>query len=189
MDLHDLTHAQDAVAALLGSVGPDGWAGATPCGDWDVSGVARHLIIGERAFTTSLGGEQYDLAAIRGDVLELADGDLPATYAAGAAALRDAFDRADPAATFPTGIGPMTAPAVAELRTIEALVHGWDIASGAGSRLDVDEAVADRAIAHSRALLERLPPERQVFGPPQAVADDAPALDRLVALLGRQVSG
>jgi len=52
--------------------------------------------------------------------------------------------------------------------------------------LEVDDAVAERAIRHSLVLLERLPPERQVFGEPQPVAEDSPALDRLVALLGRR---
>ena len=36
--------------------------------------------------------------------------------------------------------------------------------------------------------MERLPPDRTPFGPPQPVADDAPAIDRLAALLGRAVS-
>jgi hypothetical protein len=49
--------------------------------------------------------------------------------------------------------------------------------------------VAERAITDSLALMERLPPERTPFGPPQRVADDAPAIDRLAALLGRSVSG
>jgi len=83
----------------------------------------------------------------------------------------------------------MPAPAISELRTIEALTHGWDVARGTGGRVDVDEAVAARAITHSLALMERLPPERTVFGTPQPVADDAPAIDQLAALLGRSVSG
>jgi hypothetical protein len=37
--------------------------------------------------------------------------------------------------------------------------------------------------------MARLPPDRTPFAPPQDVTDDAPALDRLAALLGRTVSG
>jgi hypothetical protein len=37
--------------------------------------------------------------------------------------------------------------------------------------------------------MERLPPDRSPFAAPQAVADDAPAIDRLAALLGRVVDG
>ena len=189
MELDDLAHAQAAVSSLLADLDADAWARSTPCDDWDVAGVARHLVIGERAFVTSLGGEAYDLAAIRDEVLEIPVDDLPTTYAVGARDLHLALAAADSGATFPTGLGPMPAVAVTRLRMIEALVHGWDLARGAGTTLDVDDDVAERAIRHSLALLERLPPERKVFGDPQPVAEDASAVDRLVALLGRSVSG
>lgn len=189
MELADLAHAQSAFSMVLESLGPDDWGRPTPCEEWDVEAVTRHLMTGERAFTVSLGGTRYDLVALSAEVGRITVADLPSTYAAGAAALRDALAGADPAAAFPTGIGPMPAPAIAELRTIEALTHGWDVARGAGVELTVDDAIAENAIAHSLTLMERLPPERKVFGTPQPVADDAPAIDRLVALLGRSVSG
>ena len=186
MALDDLSLAQAAVSDLLGAVGLDAWARPTPCEEWDVAAVVRHLAVGERAFTTSLGGVAYELPVIAAELAEVPDGDLPGTYAAGAAHLRDALTSAG-TGTFPTGIGPMPAQAIAELRTIEALTHGWDVARGAGLTLEVESEVAERAIAHSRALMERLPPDRTPFGPPQHVADGAPALDRLAALLGRAV--
>ena len=52
----DLQHAQTAVAALLADFAPEDWTRDSPCDGWDVAGVVRHLIVGERAFTTSLGG-------------------------------------------------------------------------------------------------------------------------------------
>ncbi len=187
MDLDDLTAAQAAVSAVLASLAPDDWARPSPCDDWDVAGVARHLAVGERAFAVSLGGTPYDLAAITAAIADVATDELPAAYDVGAVALRQALTDADPAGAFPTGLGPMPAPAITHLRTIEALTHGWDVARGAGTRLAVDDAVADRAVAHSLVLMERLPPDRTPFGPPQPVPDDAPAIDRLAGLLGRSV--
>ena len=188
MDLDDLTRAQAAVAALLADLGPDDWTRPSPCDGWDVGTVARHLTAGERAFTTSLGGVAYDLPAITAEVAAVSLTDLPAAYDAGAGRLRDALASAGDGA-YPTGIGPMPAAAVAELRTVEALIHGWDVARGVGAAYDIEAAVAERAIRHSLALMERLPPDRTPFGPRQPVADDAPAIDRLAALLGRPVSG
>lgn len=185
MELPDLSAAQGAVTALLAGLDTSDWERPSPCEGWTVADVTRHLVVGERAFTTALGGAPYDLAALTGSVGAIATADLPAAYDEGAAALRAALAAADPGGAYPTGLGPMPPAAVDRLRTIEALVHGWDAARGAGRVLEVDEAVAERAITHSLALLERLPPERQVFGPPQPVPDDAPALDRLAALLGR----
>jgi uncharacterized protein (TIGR03086 family) len=186
MDLTDLTHAQSAASSAIAGAGPGDWSRPTPCDQWDLEAVVRHLVVGERAFTTSLGGQPYDLPAIAADVAGVAPGDLSATYDAGAARLRAAFRGAGDG-LFPTGLGPMSATAVGELRTIEALTHGWDVASALGRTLDADEAVAERAITHSRALMERLPPDRTPFGPPQAVPDGAAAIDRLVGLLGRDV--
>jgi len=187
MDLDDLTHAQAAASELFAGVEADDWSRPTPCDQWDVAAVVRHLIAGDRAFTTSLGGKPYDLPAITAEVATVATGDLAATYDSTVARLHGAFASATDG-PFPTGLGPMPVAAVAELRTIEALTHGWDVARAIGRAPDVDEAAAERAIAHSLALMERLPPDRTPFGPPQPVADDAPAIDRLVALLGRATS-
>lgn len=181
----DLIDAQAAVTALLADLAADDWSRATPCPDWDVAGVVRHLIVGERAFTTSLGGTAYDLPALTEVVAAIPHADLPTAYAEGAVRLREALGAADPAGGYPTGLGPMPVPAVLQLRTIEALTHGWDVARGVGRLLDVDEAVAERAITHSLALLERLPPGRTPFAPSRAASDEAPAIDRLAALLGR----
>jgi uncharacterized protein (TIGR03086 family) len=188
MGLDDLAHAQRSVSSLLARLDPDDWGLSTPCDGWDVGAVVRHLTAGERAFTTSLGGVAYDLPVITAELAAVPLADLSAAYDVGAVRLREALAAAGDG-TYPTGIGPMPAEAVAELRTIEALTHGWDVARAVSATYDVDEAVAERAIGHSLALMARLPPDRTPFGPAQPVADDAPAMDRLVALLGRTVSG
>jgi hypothetical protein len=41
----------------------------------------------------------------------------------------------------------------------------------------------------SRVQVGRVPADRTPFGPSQPVADDAPPLDRLAALLGRPIDG
>ena len=184
--MDDLELAQSAVTTLLADLPGDAWARASPCELWDVAGVVRHLVVGERAFATSLGGASYDLPVVVADVDAIAGADLAAAYAAGSARLREAIASADPAGAYPTGLGPMPVLAVHRLRTVEALVHGWDAATGAGGTLAVQEGVAERALLHSQELMERLPPGRTPFAPPQPVADGAPALDRLVALLGRR---
>jgi uncharacterized protein (TIGR03086 family) len=74
---------------------------------------------------------------------------------------------------------------VVHLRTVETLVHGWDLARAVGRPAPFPEELAEGELAFSRDLLDRLPAGRTPFGPPQPVADDAPALDRLAALLGR----
>ena len=183
--MSDLETAQSAVASLLASLEPADWSLDTPCPDWDVAAVVRHLCVGERAFATSLGGSPYDLVGLTAALAEIADADLPAAYADGALTLRGAFGGLGP---FPTGLGPMDGEAIADLRTLEALVHGWDVATATGRPFPEADEVAERALPRTLSFIGRLPEGRTPFGPPQPVPDDAPALDRLVALVGRDPS-
>ncbi len=184
MDLNDLTHAHRAVAALTLGLDRADWARATPCPDWDVAAVVRHLVAGDRAFSTALGGVPYDLPVVTAEVAEIPDEALPGALADAGDALRAGLAAAGPGA-FPSGIGPMPAPAIAELRTIEALTHGWDLARATGLPFEAPEDVLERALGASRRLMERLPADRTPFAPPRPVDEGASAADRLAALLGR----
>ncbi|QIG44366.1 TIGR03086 family protein [Nocardioides anomalus] len=189
MDLEDLTRAQDATATLLADFDTPDWERPSPCTDWDVEAVVRHLVVGERHFAESLRGTAGDAAELTAQVGEVPNADLPAAYAESSARLREALAAADPAATYPTGLGPVPPAVVLQLRTVEAIVHGWDAGRGVGRLLPVDDDVAERALDSSRALLEQVPPERSPFAPSVAVPDDATPLQRLVGLLGRDPFG
>jgi uncharacterized protein (TIGR03086 family) len=74
------------------------------------------------------------------------------------------------------------------LRITELLVHGWDVADATGQVVLFPDDLAAQEVAFSQAKLADLPPDRRPFDPPQPIADDAPAIDRLVACLGRRVT-
>ena len=74
------------------------------------------------------------------------------------------------------------------LRTTEVLAHGWDLARATGQSVEFPADVAERELAFSQSALEQLPPDRRPFAPPQPVSPDAPAIERLVACLGRSVA-
>jgi uncharacterized protein (TIGR03086 family) len=75
------------------------------------------------------------------------------------------------------------------LRITELLVHGWDLAWATGQAVAFPEDAAEQELAFSRQALKDIPPGRRPFAPPEPVAGDAPAIDRLAACLGRQVTG
>ena len=66
----------------------------------------------------------------------------------------------------------------------EVVIHGWDVAAATGQDYDVDQATLDAVLPHVTAIAAEGPVEG-LFGPAVAVADDAPALDRIIALSGR----
>src|SRR6266513_3088890 len=67
-------------------------------------------------------------------------------------------------------------------------VHGWDLAQATGQPALFPDRLAEQELAFTRHALADLPAGRSPFGPPQPVATDAPAIDRLAACLGRAVT-
>jgi uncharacterized protein (TIGR03086 family) len=66
----------------------------------------------------------------------------------------------------------------------EVLIHGWDVAAATGQEYEIDPGTLDGVLPHVTAIASEGPVEG-LFGPAVAVADDAPALDRVIAMSGR----
>jgi uncharacterized protein (TIGR03086 family) len=86
--------------------------------------------------------------------------------------------------TAPFGTGP--GAVLVHVRIIELLAHGWDLARATGQPAAFLDDVAERALAAARQQLSSRP---EGPGAPfaAAVADDAPAVDRLAGFPGRTV--
>lgn len=143
---------------------------------------------GERVFAAIVREGEADRPTIFSAVEAIPVDDLHAAYDEDAADLLVAFH--GPGAmerSYLLPIGELSAEQMVELRTIESLTHGWDLARATDQPLASDPVIVERAITVSQALLQQLPPDRSPFGTPKPVNGDAPALDRLAALLGRTV--
>ncbi len=66
----------------------------------------------------------------------------------------------------------------------EVVVHGWDLARATGQPYDIDAATADAMLPHVAQFAAEEPVEG-LFGRAVPVADDAPVLDRIVGMTGR----
>lgn len=162
---------------LVDAVPDDGWAAPTPCPEWTVGDLVGHLVTGQLAVTQALGG-----APVAVD-----DTDLRTAFTRSAQAMAAAFaapDALERLVTVPFGTVP--GQVALGLRTVETLVHGWDLAVATGQPFDPAADDVEAALAFSRRALGDLPADRSPFCAPQPVGDQAPALDRLVALLGRR---
>lgn len=172
-----LQAAIDEGARLVDGIKHDQWTLPTPCAGWDVRALVEHIIFGHRLFTQTLGGSE-----------PASNGSLATDYRSSADAMVAAFRRPgvlDEVVTLP--VGDLPAVFALHLRITEAMVHGWDLAHALGEQVKFDDDVVEQEIAFSRPALELLPEGLNAFAPSQPVEDDAPALDRLVALLGRCV--
>jgi uncharacterized protein (TIGR03086 family) len=175
----DLERAFRAAAAIVDDVPPDRRDAPSPCANWTVTDVVEHVIEGNLVVARALGP---DLA----DAPEVAESLAPRFRSAAEAlvaalALPDALTGT---VTVPFGTVPV--PVAVQLRTIEALVHGWDVAVATGqdpAGLPAD--VAEAGIGFSESMLARTDRARLPFAPAVALPESAPAIDRLAALLGR----
>jgi uncharacterized protein (TIGR03086 family) len=68
----------------------------------------------------------------------------------------------------------------------EVVVHGWDLSVATGRPFTCDTALVEAARTFVESAVARNPDGTEgLFGPPVAVPDDAPPVDRLIGLTGR----
>lgn len=184
----DLEVSLHAVGDVVAGIHTDQWRAATPCSAWSVHDVTNHLALGSRLFAGLLAGKPgYSLDPGQANAL----GDDPAgayrTYATDVVTAfrrRGALER-----TIEAPVGAIPGIAAVQLRTVEDLVHGWDLAVATGQHVDYPDTVVERALAFTREQLAGMGGgDDGPFAPSQPHSDDARPIDRLAALLGRTVS-
>ena len=153
--------------ALISEVGPEQHLLPTPCPDLDVRHLVDHLVGWAREFARRVSGEQSS--------------EDPNTYRSEAPARE--FEQA--AGRLVGGLRAATEPAVPPgMLLMEFITHGWDLATATGEPITYSDDEAEAALATGRTMLR--PEYRgQAFGPEVEPPDDATAVERLVAYLGR----
>ena len=190
----DLTPHTSRLADLLAIVSDDQLAGPTPCPRYTVGDLIEHVGGLAQAFAAaatksplpgSSGGALGDAARL--------DPGWRTTIPAHLASLADAWTAPD-AWEGDTQAGPVEMPgSVAGLVALEeVVVHGWDLASATGQAYDVDEPTLETLAELLVGFAPPDDPEHPVvndgtlaFGPAVSVGEEAPLLDRVVGLAGR----
>jgi uncharacterized protein (TIGR03086 family) len=188
----DLEPATRRTAEVVANIGDEQLASPTPCPNYTLGDLLDHLNGLSQAFTNAASKTlpEGGTGAPAGDATML-EHDWRARIPQRLAALAEAWR--EPAAwEGMTQAGGFDMPGqIAGLVALnEVIVHGWDIARASGQSY---EAEPD----HVEACIETMAPqpgeERPVgddvtFGRPVEVPVDAPPLDRLIAVLGRDPS-
>ncbi|KAA5837249.1 TIGR03086 family metal-binding protein [Saccharopolyspora hirsuta] len=184
----DLALVLCATGELVAGVRPDQWDSATPCTDWNVRELVNHMVIGHRLFSGILRGE----VALAPGALDPTNSDVlgnnpAASYRSAAEDLLAAFRRPGVLEkSFRVPAGEVPGIAAVHLRAVEELVHGWDLARATNQTPRFPDETVERQLSFTRKKLPDIPPEKSPFAPSQPIPDNAPPLERLVALLGRQ---
>ncbi|GAA1561057.1 hypothetical protein GCM10009741_77880 [Kribbella lupini] len=142
--------------------------------------LLAHVDEGARGFAAAAGGQP----AVE-EPLAVGDEGWQATLAARVDRLGEAW--AEPSAWEGTsdlaGLG-LTNAEWGRIALTELVVHGWDLAQATGQHLRLPEETVQACYAHVAPFLEA-PPVPELWGTPVSVAEDAPLMDRLVAVTGR----
>jgi uncharacterized protein (TIGR03086 family) len=162
----------------------------TPCADWTLHGLLRHMIAQHYGFAAASAGDgdlgQWMLRPLGADPV--------AAYQAAADCVLDAF-AADGALDRDFPLPEITSDQMFPARQaisfhfVDYVVHSWDVARTLGLRVDPDPALIDAALRVAQAVPggdARLEPGA-AFGPVVDWPGDAGGsrLDQIVALLGR----
>ena len=122
----------------------------------------------------------------RDSLVAVANEDLDQAYRDSAAALQEAFSQPGVLdRTYSSPLGEATGAERLQIRLYDLLAHGWDLARATRQPAHLPEDAAEQALTFARSqLTDDARPGR--FAPPQPIADQAPAPDRLAAFLGRR---
>jgi uncharacterized protein (TIGR03086 family) len=175
---------------ITSGITPDQLGLPTPCAGWDLRQLLGHMIGQHNGFAAAARGETSDLSVWA----DQPPGDDPAgDYAAATTAVIKAFS-AD-------GVlgRKMWLPEIREgglfraelaigfFHFIDYVVHGWDVAAAIGVEPGFDPDLVHAALEQAARVPggdARLGPGA-AFRPGVTVPQDAPELDRVVAMLGR----
>jgi uncharacterized protein (TIGR03086 family) len=174
-------------ARLVGQVTAADLTRPTPCADWTLHGLLRHMIAQHYGFAAAAAGDG-DLARWRPRPLEE---DPVAAYNAAADCVLTAFaadgvlDGEFPLPEFKRA--PLfPARQAISFHFVDYVVHSWDVAMTLGSQVRLEPGLLDAALGVARDVpggdARREP--GAAFAPAVACASGSP-LDRIVALLGR----
>lgn len=162
----------------------DRWEDPTPCAQWDVATLVRHVIDEQRWTPRLLEGATLEDAAAELATIPLGD-DLLETWTEASRRARDAVDDDDALdGMVHTSGGVVPATSYVAQLGLDLAVHAWDLARaiGANERLDgtlVDDLVAEVAEHHDELTAS------EAFADPVPVQPTADPQTRLLAMLGR----
>lgn len=181
METIDFGPATRTMAGLVGDVRDDQLDGPTPCPDWTVADLLRHISGLTVEFTASAAKQPTPARAGAG----LTD-DWRGRIQEDLGSLAEAW-RNPTAYQGETHAGPVTLPGLETARVAlnEVTVHGWDLARATGHEYAADAPTVRLCSEHVSTFDAPADDDGGLFGPPVETAADAAPIDRLVGLTGR----
>lgn len=180
--------AQREFGTRVHDVRDDQWGAPTPDDDWDVAALVDHLIDENRWVAPLLDGMSLAAAGDLVAALPLPAEDRVGAWDAAAAASSAAFaGEGAVERTVELSRGPTPAIQYIGEMTFDLCIHSWDLGRAIGSQRPLPDELVQVVFAMASSIGD-LSAFGDMFKPAVSVPDDAPLVDRLVALTGRDPS-
>ena len=182
MPADELESAEESLAVLenvLHGIAKDDESKQTPCREFDVASLTDHLMNSITAIGARAGAEFPERD--RNDLVERQ------VLLAARPAL-DAWHKRGLDGTVPFGGGDAPASMMANVLSIEFLIHAWDYAMATGHKVEVPDSLSDYVMGLAKVIITPAGRTSVGFDDPIEVSADAGVLDRLIAYTGRQPS-
>jgi uncharacterized protein (TIGR03086 family) len=180
--LHD--RALEATTTVVANVDASQFGAPTPCAEFDVRGLLNHMIVGNHRFVKIAHGEPLESVPTTGDFVR---NDALTSYRDSADAVSRAWS--DPSVLERTAhlpFGDFPGVFAIGIHTVEAIVHGWDLAKATGQPTELDPELYAVAWQNCKDIDDSFRGPGRPFGPavpaPAGTSDTA----RLMAWLGRR---
>ena len=180
----EMAAAAAEAARVVGGVPEGSLQTPTPCGDWDLRTLLNHTIL----WTSYSAERRAHGESVAEDLMNkdfTADAGFREDYARQIGKAVDAWNNPEAWAGTRNVMGSATPAAdVGAMLIMEMALHGWDVARATGQEYHAGDALGDvlEVIVRAQAELFR---QYQGFADATAVPADATALDRALALSGR----
>lgn len=178
--------ALDQATLIVDRLSPEDMALPAPCTEWSVRDVLNHLVAGNWRFAKMAEGQSAPPP--RGLPSQDFLGDDPArAYRESANALKRIWrEPGRLEGRYQLPIGEMPGEAAVGIRLVENVVHGWDLARATGQEPAFDPEIVEAALRFTQRTLGSARAAGAPFGPPVEAGEDAAAIDRLAAFMGRK---
>jgi uncharacterized protein (TIGR03086 family) len=183
-DAARFVEAADLFAVHVSAVAPDQWGNPTPCTEWSVRDLVNHVTVELLWAAPLLAGQTIADVGDRFDGDQLGDHPVDAFTRAKDSAVA-AFVAPDVlAGVVHLSYGDDSAASYCAQLTLDAIIHGWDLAMGIHGPTGLPGHLVSWATQYVTPMQDLLTGSG-LFGTPLDVATDSSEQTRLLAMLGR----
>lgn len=162
---------------VVRTIAEDDLGKRTPCEDFDVAGLTEHLLRSITLIGRAAGAELPERDPSESVERQVILAARPAL---------DAWHRRGVDGTVDLGDNQMPATVLVGILSLEFLVHAWDYAAATGQEIPAPDSLSEYILGLAEKIITPEGRVRAGFHEPVEVAEDAPALQRLLAFTGRR---